>query len=99
MVEVPCNGLINFLGNAICKLSAGESISDKLFSRGRLMIWIGSKDHMNQVLVLPPFQALVWIVLDDQYNFVIAAFLVSFLTFSMDREPQRFKNATVGIYH
>lgn len=61
------------------------------------MIWIDSKDYMNQVLVPPPFQALVWIVLDNQYNFVAAAFLGSF-TFSMDSEPQRFKNTIVGTY-
>lgn len=54
---------------------------------------------MNQVLVPPPFQALVWIVLDNQYNFVTAAFFVSFLTFSMDSEPQRFKNIVVGTYY
>lgn len=62
------------------------------------MICIDSKDHVDQVLVPSPFQALVWIVLDNQYNFVAAAFLDFFLTFSMDSEPQRFKNTLVGTY-
>lgn len=62
------------------------------------MIWIDIKDHVNQVLVPLPFQALVWIVLDNQYNFVTAAFLRSFLTLSMESEPQRSKNTIVGAY-
>lgn len=44
------------------------------------MICIDSKDHVNQVLVPSPFQALVWIVLDNQYNFMAAAFLDFFLS-------------------
>lgn len=44
------------------------------------MIWIDSKDHVNQILVPSSFQVLVWILLDNQYNFVIAVLFLFLLS-------------------